>query len=58
VFLELHFEQLHFSESLKEEIMTSGVVDIARQLSCHEEERVREAANTFLTILDEAILER
>ncbi|XP_048763708.1 rap1 GTPase-GDP dissociation stimulator 1-like isoform X2 [Ostrea edulis] len=46
------------AESLKEEIMTSGIVDIARQLSCHDEDRVREAANTFLAILDESTLER
>lgn len=38
--------------------MTSGIVDIARQLSCHEEEKVREAANTFVAALEEAPLER
>lgn len=54
----LPFLCLLFTESLKEEIMTSGIVDIARQLSCHEEEKVREAANTFVAVLEEAPLER
>lgn len=54
----LPFLCLLFTESLKEEIMTSGIVDIARQLSCHEEEKVREAANTFVAVLEEALLER
>lgn len=54
----LSFLCLLFTESLKEEIMTSGIVDIARQLSCHEEEKVREAANTFVAVLEEAPLER
>uniref|UniRef100_K1QHY6 Rap1 GTPase-GDP dissociation stimulator 1-A n=1 Tax=Magallana gigas TaxID=29159 RepID=K1QHY6_MAGGI len=48
----------NMQQSLKEEIMTSGIVDIARQLSCHEEEKVREAANTFVAVLEEAPLER
>lgn len=47
-----------FAESLKEEILTAGISDIARQLSCHEEEKVREAANTLLAALEEAPLER
>lgn len=54
----LPFLCLLFTESLKEEIMTSGIVDIARQLSRHEEEKVREAANTFVAALEEAPLER
>ncbi|XP_062604562.1 rap1 GTPase-GDP dissociation stimulator 1-like [Saccostrea cucullata] len=45
-------------QSLRDEIMTSGIPDIARQLSSHEEEKVREAANTFLAIFDDTTLER
>ena len=47
-----------FSDNLREELVNSGITDVIKQLTTHEDEKVQEAAKSLEKYIEELTVER